>query len=118
MRGCCPLLHFSYLCWNSSIDVFCVARCSTHWKLGFDYINFTVVVAVVAVWMMQMAIHQIVYMIAMRDRFVATIGPVYMLRIMPAVKCRCTFIWICICNCDRMLHHCTVILLVVQVTIV
>jgi hypothetical protein len=46
-----------------------------------DHRQRTVVIAVVAVWMMQAAVHQIVYMIAMRHSFVATTRPVPMRRL-------------------------------------
>src|ERR1700682_2935758 len=39
-------------------------------------LNVPVVVAMIAVWMMQVAIHQVVDMVAMRDRFVPAAGAV------------------------------------------
>lgn len=63
----------------------------------------TVVVAVIAVRMMQTAVHQIVDMIAMRDSFVAAVGPVTVCRIVAArVVVRIAAVRIAVAHGDHM----------------
>jgi hypothetical protein len=49
-------------------------------------LQFTVIVAVITVWMMQATIHEIIHMVAVRDRFVAAPGSVNMCGIVAGAR--------------------------------
>jgi hypothetical protein len=53
---------------------------------GLREFDLAVIVAVVAVRVMKVAIHEIIYMIAMRNRFVAASGAVHMSRVVAATR--------------------------------
>lgn len=78
----------------------------------------SVVVAVIAVGMMQLALDQIIDMIAVRDRFMTTAGSMNMLCLMARMaERRRAAIWVLGVHLDRVLFD-DVALLMVQMTVV
>jgi hypothetical protein len=87
------------------------------WRAG-DHFQLAVIVAVIAVRMVQMAIHQVIDMIAMRHGFVPAVSTVSVLLLMSrAAVVRRAFLRIRRGNLDLMVVH-MIALSVMQVAIV
>lgn len=79
----------------------------------------TVVVAVIAMRVVQVTLYEVVDVIAVGNRFVATVGTMLMLGVVPrTVVRRSADVWVGGGNFEHMLFHLTVRIYMVQVSVV
>ncbi len=60
-----------------------VLRCNTDFDSTSDEVDWAMIVTMSIMYVVQVAIHQIIHMIAMRNRFVPTTRSVHMPRVVP-----------------------------------